>query len=131
MIEMPDVQLNGGSILITLAVILIVLEGISVLSKGIDAWKKLTGKDARAKEMEGIKDRLASIEAWQVTVNNRLEQGNHRFDEGKKDTTEILKTLHRIVKHLQSGNDHDKLQQTDDQLYEYLLNRGVKREDLE
>lgn len=128
---MPDVQLNGGSILITLAVILIVLEGISVLSKGIDAWKKLTGKDARAKEMEGIKDRLASIEAWQVTVNNRLEQGNHRFDEGKKDTTEILKTLHRIVKHLQSGNDHDKLQQTDDQLYEYLLNRGVKREDLE
>ena len=131
MIEMPDVQLNGGSILITLAVILIVLEGISVLSKGIDAWKKLTGKDARAKEMEGIKDRLAIFVAWQVTVNTRLEHGNHRFDEGKKDTTEILKTLHRIVKHLQSGNDHDNLQQTDDQLYEYLLNRGVNREDLE
>ena len=128
---MPQVELNGSSVLITLAVILIILEGISVLSKGIDAWKKLTGKDARAKEMAEVKERLANIEAWQVTVNSRLEQGNHRFDEGKKDTTEILKTLHRIVKHLQSGNDHDKLQQTDDQLFEYLVKRGVSREDLE
>lgn len=128
---MPQVELNGSSVLITLAVILIILEGISVLSKGIEAWKKLTGKDARAKEMAEVKERLANIEAWQVTVNSRLEQGNHRFDEGKKDTTEILKTLHRIVKHLQSGNDHDKLQQTDDQLFEYLVKRGVSREDLE
>ena len=128
---MPQVELNGNSVLITLAVILIILEGISVLSKGVEAWKKLTGKDARAKEMAEVKERLANIESWQVTVNSRLEQGNHRFDEGKKDTTEILKTLHRIVKHLQSGNDHDKLQQTDDQLFEYLVKRGVSREDLE
>lgn len=128
---MPQVQLSGSSVLVTLAVILIVLEGISVLSKGIDAWRKLTGRDERAKEIAGIKERLANIEAWQIMVNNRLEQGNHRFDEGKKDTTEILKTLHRIVKHLQSGNDHDKLQQTDDQLFEYLVKRGVSREDLE
>ena len=128
---MPQVQLSGSSILVTLAVILIVLEGISVLSKGVDAWKKLTGRDERAKELAQIKERLTKIEAWQITVNNRLDQGNHRFDEGKKDTTEILKTLHRIVKHLQSGNDHDKLQQTDDQLFEYLVKRGVSREDLE
>lgn len=129
--KVPQVSLSGESLLITLAVILIVLEAISVLSKGVDAWKKLTGRDARAKEMQEVKERLANIEAWQITVNNRLEKGNHRFDEGKKDTTEILKTLHRIVKHLQSGNDHDKLQQTDDQLFEYLVKRGVSREELE
>ena len=131
MIPVPQVELNGSSLLITLAVILIILETISVISKGVDAWKKLTGKDARAKEMAEVKERLANIESWQVTVNSRLEQGNHRFDEGKKDTTEILKTLHRIVKHLQSGNDHDKLQQTDDQLFDYLVKRGVNREELE
>jgi hypothetical protein len=128
---MPQVELSGGTILITLAVILIVLEGISVIAKGMDAWKKLTGRDERAKEIGDIKQRLDKIEQWQSTVNARLDQGNHRFDEGKKDTTEILKTLHRIVKHLQSGNDHEKLQQTDDQLYEYLIHRGVSREDLE
>lgn len=128
---MPNVDLNGGNLLTTLAVILIVLEGINVLSKGVDAWKKLTGRDARAKEIEGIKERLANIESWQVVVNQRLEQGNRRFDESQKDSTEILKTLHRIVKHLQSGNDHNKLQETDDKLYEYLLTRGVSREELE
>ena len=128
---MPNVDLNGGNLLTTLAVILIVLEGINVLSKGVDAWKKLTGRDARAREIEGIKERLSNIESWQVVVNQRLEQGNRRFDESKKDSTEILKTLHRIVKHLQSGNDHNKLQETDDKLYEYLLTRGVSREELE
>lgn len=128
---MPNVELNGSNLLITLAVILIVLEGINVLSKGVDAWKKLTGRDARAREIDGIKERLANIESWQITVNQRLEQGNRRFDESKKDSTEILKTLHRIVKHLQSGNDHNKLQETDDKLYEYLLTRGVSREELE
>ena len=128
---MPNVELSGSTLLVTLAVILILLEGISVVSKGVDAWKKITGRDERAREMAQVKERLANIESWQITVNNRLENGNHRFDEGKKDTTEILKTLHRIVKHLQSGNDHDKLQQTDDQLFEYLVKRGVNREELE
>ena len=128
---MPNVELSGNTLLVTLAVILILLEGISVVSKGVEAWKKITGRDERAREMAQVKERLANIESWQITVNNRLENGNHRFDEGKKDTTEILKTLHRIVKHLQSGNDHDKLQQTDDQLFEYLVKRGVNREELE
>jgi hypothetical protein len=129
--KMPDVQLNGGNLLITLAVILIVLEGLNVVSKGVEAWKKLTGKDAKAKEMADVKDRLNKLEVWQVSVNDRLTQGNHRFDESRKDTIEVLKTLHRIVNHLKSGNDHDKLQQTDDQLFEYLVKKGVSRDELD
>lgn len=128
---MPEVQINGGNVLITLAIILIVLEGLSVLSKGVDAFKKLTGKDERAREMRTINERLGALEAWKTTVESRFQQGNNRFAEAKRDSTEILKTLHRIVKHLQSGNDHQKLQQTDDQLYEYLLERGVSRDELE
>ena len=128
---MPDITLNGQNLLVTLAVILIVLEGISVLSKGVDAWKKLTGRDERAQEMNSVKERLTNLETWQGTVNARLDQGNKRFEDGQKDTTEILKTLHRIVKHLQSGNDHDKLKETDDQLFEYLVNRGVNPQSLE
>lgn len=128
---MPDVSINGGNVLITLAVILIVLEGLSVLSKGVEAWKKLTGRDERAKEMTGVKERLSSLEAWKTTVDHRLQQGNQRFKENQEDMLESLKALHRIVKHLQSGNDHEKLQQTDEQLYEYLLKRGVNRVDLD
>lgn len=128
---MPQVELNGSSVLITLAVILIFLEGINVLAKGIEAWKKLTGRDQRANEVAEIKERISNLESWRTVVNTRLEQGNKRFDESRKDSTEILKTLHRIVKHLQSGNDHNKLQETDDKLYEYLLTRGVSKEELE
>lgn len=128
---MPQVELNGSSVLITLAVILIFLEGVNVLAKGIEAWKKLTGRDQRANEVAEIKERISNLESWRTVVNTRLEQGNKRFDESRKDSTEILKTLHRIVKHLQSGNDHNKLQETDDKLYEYLLTRGVSKEELE
>ena len=128
---MPQVEINGGNILITLAVILIVLEGISVLSKGIDAFKKLTGKDKRTQEMEKVNNRLHDLEVWQQAVDLRLKTGNKRFEESGKDTTEILKTLHRIVKHLQSGNDKEKLKETDDKLFEYLVNRGVNPETLQ
>jgi len=128
---MPNVELSGSNVIITLAIILIVLEGISVLSKGVEAWKKLTGRDERAKEMSSVKERLASIEVWRGTVETRLQQGNKRFDDSAKDMTEILKTLHRIVQHLQSGNDHEKLKQTDEQLFAYLVNRGVNPQTLE
>lgn len=128
---MPEVQLSGSNLLITLAVILIVLEGISVLSKGIDAWKKLTGKDERQKEMDGVKSRVGDLETWRRTVDERLKQGDKAFKSGEADTTEILKALHRIIKHLQSGNDHARLKETDDELYEYLLKRGVSKDALE
>lgn len=128
---MPDIQLNGGNILITLAVILIVLEGLNVISKGVDAFKKLTGKDARAKEMQAVKERIGKLEAWQVTVDNRLKTGNEKFKRGEEDSMMSLKALHRIIKHLQSGNDHEKLKETDEEMYEYLMKRGVKKEDLQ
>jgi hypothetical protein len=128
---MPQVELTGGNVLVTLAVILIILEGISVLSKGVEAWKKLTGRDERAREMTSVKGRITDLEVWRTTVDQRLLQGNKRFDESSKDTIAILMALHRIVKHLQSGNDHDKLKETDDQLFDYLVKRGVNPQTLE
>ena len=128
---MPEVTLSGSNLLITLAVILIALEGISVISKGVEAWKKLTGRDERAKQMTGVSDRITTLELWKATVDHRLQQGNIRFKENQQDTLESLKALHRIIKHLQSGNDHDKLSETDEQLFEYLVKRGVNPKSLE
>lgn len=128
---MPQVELTGGNVLVTLAVILIILEGISVLSKGVEAWKKLTGRDERAREMTSVKGRITDLEVWRTTVDQRLLQGNKRFDESSKDTIAVLMALHRIVKHLQSGNDHDKLKETDEQLFDYLVKRGVNPQTLE
>lgn len=123
---MPNVTLDSSNIVVTLAVILIVLEGLSILSKGIDAWKKITGKDQRTAEMVAVKQRVADLETWKVQVENRLQQGNIRFEENSRDTTEILIVLRSMIKHMQSGNDHQKLQETDDKLYRYLVEkRGV------
>jgi len=52
----PNVELSGSNLLITLAIILIILEGLSVVSKGVEAFKKLTGRDERAKEVAEIKE---------------------------------------------------------------------------
>lgn len=128
---MPQVELTGGNVLVTLAVILIILEGISVLSKGVEAWKKLTGRDERAREMTSVKGRITDLEVWRTTVDQRLLKGDKRFDDSSKDTIAILMALHRIVKHLQSGNDHEKLKETDDQLFDYLVKRGVNPQTLE
>lgn len=128
---MPDVTLNGGNLLVTLAVILIVLEGLSVVSKGIEAWKKLTGRDERAREVTQLKQRIADMEGWRTSVDHRLQRGDARFNETEQDNLESLKALHRIIKHLQSGNDHTKLSETDDHLFEYLVKRGVSPKTLE
>lgn len=130
MIDVPTVELSGSNVLVTLAVILIVLEGISVLSKGIEAWKKLTGRDVRAREMATIKDRIGTLETWRTTVDQRLQRGDSKFKENQQDTLESLKALHRIIKHLQSGNDHEKLSETDDKLFDYLVKRGVNPNDI-
>ena len=123
---MPEVQLNGETILIALAVVLIFLESISIISKGIDAWKKITGRDSRAAEMMTVNRRIGDLERWKTNVDLRLQQGDVKFNDINRDTTEILIVLHTIIKHMQSGNDHQKLQETDDKLYKYLVEkRGV------
>jgi len=128
---MPQVTLDGSNLLITLAVILIVLEALSVITKGVDAWKKLTGRDDRAREMTNIKERLSSVESWKNTVEHRFEQRDMQIKETQADTLESLKALHRIIKHLQSGNDHQKLNETDEKLFDYLVKRGVSPKTLE
>lgn len=128
---MPNVELSGESLLITLAVILIVLEAISVISKGVEGWKKLTGRDERVKAMNDVKERIGKLEKWRLTVDARLKEGDELFKKSDADAMMSLLALHRIVKHLQTGNDHEKLKETDDQMYEYLLKRGVKKEVLE
>ena len=128
---MPQVELSGSTVLITLAVILIVLEAFSVVVKGIEAWKKLTGRDERAREMGSINERITSLETWKNSVDRRFEQSDQQIRETHADTLESLKALHRIIKHLQSGNDHEKLNETDDKLFDYLVKRGVNPKTLE
>ena len=126
MIPMPNVELNFQTILLLIAVVLLAANSISTLTKGKRDWAELSGKTERQAEIMAIKQRLQDLETWKNHVEHRLQQGNVRFDENSRDTTEILIVLRSIIKHMQSGNDHAKLQETDDKLYKYLVEkRGV------
>ena len=126
MSPMPKVELNFETILLLLAVVLLAANSISTLTKGKRDWAELSGKTERQAEIMAIKQRLQDLETWKNHVEHRLQQGNVRFDENSRDTTEILIVLRSIIKHMQSGNDHAKLQETDDKLYKYLVEkRGV------
>ena len=128
---MPEVTLSGGSILTTLAVILIVMESISILSKGIEGWKSLTGKNTRQREMRDVHDRITSLENRMSSAEHRLDQGNRRFAETTNDTTETLLALKGIIQYLRNGSDESKLQAVETKLDKYLIEKkGIKLEDV-
>lgn len=129
---MPTVELNLQTILLAIAVILLIANSISTLTKGRKDWRELSGRTEREAETRAMKQRLQDLETWKVHVEHRLQQGNVRFDENSRDTTEILIVLRSIIRHMQTGNDHAKLQETDDKLYRYLVEkRGVNPSSLE
>lgn len=123
---MPNVEMNTQTILLAIAVILLIANTISTLAKGRKDWRELSGRSERDAETKAMKQRLQDLESWKVQVEHRLQQANVRFEENSRDTTEILIVLRSIIRHMQSGNDHAKLQETDDKLYRYLVEkRGV------
>lgn len=126
MMLMPEFKLDFQTALLALAVILLIAQTISTIAKGRRDLADLTGRTARDAEAQAIRQRITDLEAWKIHVESRLQQGNVRFDENARDTTEILIVLRSMIKHMQSGNDHAKLQETDDKLYKYLVEkRGV------
>ena len=119
-------NVDAQTILLALAVILSIASSITILAKGKKDWAELSGRTERETEIRAIKERLKDLETWKQEAQRRLQQGDHKFEENGKDTTEILIALRSIIRHLQTGNDHAKLQETDDKLYQYLVEkRGV------
>ena len=125
-VTMPTVTLDLQTVLLFIAVLLLFATTISTLAKGKRDWRQLSGAEQREVEMRAVRDRLKSLEEWRGTVDHRLHSGDKRFEENGRDTMEILIVLRSIIQHMQTGNDHAKLQETDDKLYKYLVEkRGV------
>lgn len=128
---MGNFELNLQNILLIIGILLLAANTISTLNKGKKDWDELSGQ-ARHRTLEDAQNtRLKSLEEWRPTVESRLDKIDARVDEANKDTTEILTVLHSMIRHMQSGNDHAKLQETDDKLYKYLVEkRGVNPQTL-
>ena len=107
--------LTFDSILIAVAVVLLVLGLIKAFVSGVEAWKKIS-----------LRDRVKKLEDDVVKINERLEVGNRRFKHQSEDMGQILQTLSALQVHFISGNDHDKLRQSNEELVAYMNTRATR-----
>ena len=120
---MPKVDLNGSSLLVTVAVILILLETISVIWKGFEAWQNLSGKKKRNEEIAKIHTDINGLGRRVTECENRLSRGDNQFTESRQDSEQMLIILESLLMHFISGNDHEKLRETHQKLTAYMARR--------
>ena len=110
--------LTFDSILIAIAVILVIFGVIKGIVSGVEAWKKIS-----------LRDRVKKLEDDMKKVNERLDAGNRRFTSQSEDMGQILQTLSALQLHFISGNDHEKLKESNEQLVEYMNKRATRDAD--
>lgn len=107
--------LTFDSILIAIAVILVIFGVIKGIVSGVEAWKKIS-----------LRDRVKKLEDDMKKVNERLDAGNRRFTSQSEDMGQILQTLSALQLHFITGNDHEKLKESNEQLVEYMNKRATR-----
>ena len=114
-VEIPKAQLSWETVLLIVAGLVVVAEVISSLLKGWKAWREIS-----------VRDRVAKLEGRMGEVEERLKLGDKRFDKQSDDLGQVLDTMNALLLHMISGNDHDKLQQTQKELMRYITHRKNK-----
>ena len=107
--------LTFDSILIAIAVILVLLGVVKGIVSGVEAWKKIS-----------LRDRVKKLENDVVKINQRLDAGNRRFTSQSEDMGQILQTLSALQLHFISGNDHEKLKESNEELVAYMNKRATR-----
>ena len=114
-VELPKAGITFEGILYAVA-LLVALCGVLVgIVKGWEAWKKISVRD-RVKDLE---DRMDKVE-------ERLKLGDKRFQNQSDDLGQVLITMQAMMMHMISGNDKEKLKETEKELQQYLAKRGSK-----
>lgn len=108
-IDPPKIELTFETLLIAVAVVLGVFSVMVAIVKGLEAWHKLS-----------VRDRVKSLETRMDAAEKRLEKGNRRFKNQSDDMGQVLKTMQGLLVHFISGNDHELLKETSDELSEYM-----------
>lgn len=114
-IEGPKVSLSFDTILLVLAVILAAIGILVSIVKGIEAWKKIS-----------LRDRVKKLEERVDHIDVRLQAGNRRFKAQSEDMGQILQTLSALQIHFITGNDHEKLRESNEELTAYMTMRATR-----
>ena len=116
---MPQVELNAGTVLVGLSLLVILAELFSSLAKGRKSFREVTGAERREAEMGTIRQELSDLRDWKREVDARLESGQSTFDKLSADTGKVLDVLDAMLMHFISGNDTEKLRAVKQDLDHY------------
>lgn len=108
-------NLSFETVLVVIAFIILVFEIGKLIVSGVEAWRKISLRDRVKKCEEDIK-----------TINSRLETGNRRFKSQSEDMGQILQTLSALQIHFLTGNDHEKLRESNEKLVQYMNQRATR-----
>ena len=114
-IEGPKISLGFDTLLVTGAVVLAFFAVLVAVVKGIEAWKKIS-----------VRDRVRNLEARMDAAEKRLKRGDRIFRQQSDDLGQVLITMQGLLLHFISGNDHDRLRETNDELSAYMAERATR-----
>ena len=111
-IEGPTVTLNFETVLLVAAVIVAFFVLAATILNGIEAIRGLS-----------VRGRVKKLEDQMDKVNKRLEKGNRRFKAQSDDIGQLLVVNQSMLMHFITGNDHEKLRETNESLTAYMAAR--------
>lgn len=107
--------LTFENVLMAIAVILVGMGLVKAIVSGVEAWKKIS-----------LRDRVKDLESRMGDVEKRLDVGNRRFSHQSEDMGQILQTLNALQIHFITGNDHEKLKESNEKLVAYMNTRATR-----
>ena len=118
-IEGPTIALTFDGLLLAAAVIILVFVLASTIKSGIDAIRGMS-----------VRGRVKTLEDQMKTVNERLKKGSRKFRDQSDDIGQLLIVNQSMLMHFITGNDHEKLRETNKSLVAYIAARASReRED--
>ena len=115
-IEGPTIALSFDGLLLVAAVIILFFVLASTIRNGIEAIRGMS-----------VRGRVKKLETEMESVNKRLDRVNRRFKAQSDDIGQLLIVNQSMLMHFITGNDHEKLRETNESLTAYMAAR-VSRE---
>lgn len=114
-VEGPAVELSFEGLLFAAAVIIAFFLLAAAVRNGVEAVKGLS-----------VRSRVRVLEGEMKDVKARLEKGNRKFKAQSDDIGQLLVVNQSMLMHFITGNDHEKLRETNESLTVYMAARATR-----
>lgn len=114
-IEGPTISLSFETVLLVAAVIILFFALASTIRNGIEAIKGMS-----------VRGRVKNLETQMESVNKRLDKGTRKFKTQSDDIGQLLIVNQSMLMHFITGNDHEKLRETNESLTAYMAARATR-----